>query len=272
MFDFFAGLTEENTLVHPKHVAGGKNHTEGGENGPRHIGLRCSLQDEKFSDEIVEGGQANAGQGGDEEHNGKPRGHSCHTAIVRDFQRVAAFIEEADQQEECTGRNAVVQHLIDGAIETHLREGENAQHHKAKVADRGIRHQLFHIGLDHGNQRTVNNTDNRQSCNPARILPRRCGEHGQTEADQSVGTHLQHDRSQHEGTSGGRFHVRIGQPGVQREQRHFNGEGEEEGEEEQRFLSVRQSEAATGELFQNDDVIEGASLGVKKNDGHQHQD
>ncbi len=62
------------------------------------------------------------------------------------------------------------------------------------------------------------------------------GEQRKTEADQAVGAHFQHDGSQHNGTGGGRFHVRVGQPGVQREQRNFDGEGEEEGEEQQQFL------------------------------------
>ena len=37
---------------------------------------------------------------------------------------------------------------------------------------------------------------------------------------------------------GGRLHVRVGQPGVQREQRHLDGEGDEEGQEQQHLLAA----------------------------------
>ena len=66
---------------------------------------------------------------------------------------------------------------------------------------------------------------------------RRFGKHRQAEANQSVGSHFQHDGGQHDGAGGGRFDVRVGQPGVQREQRNLDGEGEEEREEQQHLLA-----------------------------------
>ena len=65
-----------------------------------------------------------------------------------------------------------------------------------------------------------------------------CGgvrEQGDAEAEESVGAHFQHDRGQHDGSGGRGFDVRIGQPGVQWEQRNLDREGEEEGQEEQHF-------------------------------------
>ena len=43
---------------------------------------------------------------------------------------------------------------------------------------------------------------------------------------------------------GGRFHVRVGQPGVQREQRHLDREREEERQEQQHLLVRRERQAA----------------------------
>ncbi len=60
------------------------------------------------------------------------------------------------------------------------------------------------------------------------------GEEGKREADEAVGSHLQQDARQNHGARRGRFHVGVGEPGVEGEHRHFDGEGEEETEEQQR--------------------------------------
>ena len=57
-------------------------------------------------------------------------------------------------------------------------------------------------------------------------------------------SHFQHDAGQHDGTGGGRFHVRVGQPGVQREQRDLDGEREEECQEEQHLFAGEAQAAA----------------------------
>ena len=63
-------------------------------------------------------------------------------------------------------------------------------------------------------------------------------EQRQTEAEQTVGAHLQHHAGQHDGAGGGCFDVRVGQPGMQREQRNLDGERDEEGQEEQQLLGA----------------------------------
>ena len=44
MLHAFRRLTEEGALVHPQHVAGGENHTRGGEHRPPDVNLRRALQ------------------------------------------------------------------------------------------------------------------------------------------------------------------------------------------------------------------------------------
>ncbi len=70
-----------------------------------------------------------------------------------------------------------------------------------------------------------------------RGLMRGVGEQGHADAEESVGAHFQHDRGQHDGSGGGRFDVRVGQPGVEREQGDLDREGDEEGQEEQHFFA-----------------------------------
>ena len=69
----------------------------------------------------------------------------------------------------------------------------------------------------------------------------------------------------------GRFDVRVRQPGVQRKQRHLDGEGDEEGQEEQHLLEWAEDQAATRKLIQDGGVAEGAGAIVEINDRHQHQ-
>ena len=66
------------------------------------------------------------------------------------------------------------------------------------------------------------------------VIRQHLREEGKREADEAVGSHLQQNAGQDDGAGGGGFHVRVGQPGVEGEHRHFDGEGEEEAQEQQR--------------------------------------
>ncbi len=85
-----------------------------------------------------------------------------HAAVGRDFERMPPLIEEADQDEQRAGGDAVGQHLVHRAIESLLRERKNSKHDETQVAHRGIRHQLLHIGLHHRHQRAVDDADDGQ--------------------------------------------------------------------------------------------------------------
>ena len=59
----------------------------------------------------------------------------------------------------------MVQHLVDRAIKTKLRERKDAEHDKADVAHGGISDQTFDIGLDDRDQRAINNADDGEDDN-----------------------------------------------------------------------------------------------------------
>ncbi len=61
------------------------------------------------------------------------------------------------------------------------------------------------------------------------------GRSGSEKAQEAVRTHFQEDTGEDDAAGGGGFGVRVGQPGVKREHRNFNGEGEEESPEEPDF-------------------------------------
>ena len=130
------------------------------------------------------------------------------------------------------GADAVVQHLVDGALHAlHVRRAD-AQDDEAHVAHRGVGHQLLHVRLHHRDERAVDDADDRQRADVGSHLQRGVGEQREREPDQPVGAHLQQDAGQDHRAGRRRLHVRVRQPRVEREQRHLDREREREGQEE----------------------------------------
>ena len=92
------------------------------------------------------------------------------------------------------------------------------------------------------------------------------GHDRQHEAQEPVAAQLQHDRGQHDGATGGRFHVGVGQPGVHRPHRHLHGKRREEGTEQQRLRRERQRQ-----LVPSQDVEAATRLVVQVDQRDQHQ-
>src|SRR6185437_10615414 len=79
------------------------------------------------------------------------------------------------------------------------------------------------------------------------------------------------DGGKHDRSGGRRFAVRVGQPGVQREDRNFDREGEEKREKERKLLGAGETQAA-GLQHRNDGcVIESAGARVQINHRGQNQ-
>ena len=60
----------------------------------REVGLRGALQHQELADEVVQHGQPDAGQHGDQEDGGEPRRGSSYAAVIRDFERMPPLIEK----------------------------------------------------------------------------------------------------------------------------------------------------------------------------------
>src|SRR4029077_7275087 len=58
------------------------------------------------------------------------------------------------------------------------------------------------------------------------------GKERQREAYESIGSHLQQNARQNDGSGGRRINLRIRQPGVERKHRNFDGESNKESDEE----------------------------------------
>ena len=114
------------------------------------------------------------------------------------------------------------------------------EHHKSEVAHGGVGHQALQIGLHRGDQRAINDADDRQHGNRRRHAVRGFGKQRQAEAQDAVGAHLQHHARQDHRAGRGRFGVRVRQPGVQREERHLDRKRQEKRAEQQQFRARRE--------------------------------
>ena len=160
-------------------------------------------------------------------------------AEVGDLAGVAPLVDHAHQEEQRAGGQAVGQHLEDAAGHAQGRQAEQAQHHEAQVADRGVGHQLLDVRLHHGHQGAVDDADHRQDADRRGEGRHALGEQRHGEAQHAVGAHLQQHAGQDHRAGGRRLDVGVGQPGVQRKDRHLDGEGQEEGREEPELGLVR---------------------------------
>ncbi len=81
----------------------------------------------------------------------------------------------------------------------------------------------------------VDDPDERQDGQGGQETGRGVGEEGKGEAQEAVRSHLEEDGGQDDRPGCGRLDVGVREPGVEREHRDFDGEGEPEGQEEPRL-------------------------------------
>ena len=72
------------------------------------------------------------------------------------------LVDDADDQEQRAGRDAVVDLLQDAAGDAQRGQREHAQHDHRQVADRGVRDQPLPVVLRHRAQRAVDDADERE--------------------------------------------------------------------------------------------------------------
>src|ERR1035438_9673765 len=127
------------------------------------------------------------------------------------------------------------------------------------------------IGFNPKLARAVDDADDGKRDDPRSVAPRLVGKESQIEAQQAVGAHLQQHTCQQHRTRSGSFHVRVGQPGVQREQRHLHGEGDKEAEEQPERGVLESCHLARLNLALDVDEIKCSGLGVQPDHRRQHK-
>src|SRR5258708_35386806 len=144
----YGDFAEENALVGPEQIAGGENDAGGGPGGPVPVHLEGAEEDEEFADEAIKHGQAERRYRHEEEEGGELGHGRREAAVLGDFKGVAAVVEDADEEEQRAGGNAVGEHLGDSPPHGNVLEGEDDEHHEGEVADAGIGDEILEIGVD----------------------------------------------------------------------------------------------------------------------------
>src|SRR5215469_13271434 len=269
---FMRNLAEENALVRPQEVAGGENHARGTPGSPLPVNLVGAEKYEELANEAVHQRQSERGQHREQEKRRVFWHGCCQAAKLDDFEGVPSLVKHADQKKQRPGRNSVRQHYVHRALHADQREGEDAEHGESHVAHGRVRHQSLEIWLNHGHERAVNDADNRQCGDVGRRSVRRVGEERQTETHDAIGTGFQKDARKVHRSCRWRLGMCVGQPRVKRKERHFDGKGHEEGQEEKHFGACAQHQLPALNKLLNHYKIEAAGLVVQPNDAHQHED
>src|SRR3954453_23490226 len=147
LFVLVLSLAEKSSLIEPKHVGRRQDYANSSPDTPREPNQRPTLQNQKLTDEVAAGGQADAGEHRDHKCRREFRREVRPTAEVLDVHRASTLFHIAGKNEKRPRRKAMRNHLVNSAIGTLLVEGEDTQHNKAEVADRRIRKKGFHVRL-----------------------------------------------------------------------------------------------------------------------------
>ena len=264
------GLAVEGALVGPEEVDGGEDHAGGAHHGPPPPGHEAAEKDEELTDEPVEAGHADGAQHHHGEDAGEPGGHLLEAAEGGDLARVAALVEHADQEEEGPGGDPVVDHLQQAALDALRREGEGAEDDEAEVGHRGVGHQPLQVLLHGRHHGAVGDADHPEGHQCGGEPVGRLGEEEDAEAQEAVAAQLQQDAGQDHRAGGGGLGVGVGQPRVHREERHLDGEGHGEAEEQPAGGALGQHVGGVGQGRQ----VEGeeARLPLHQEDQRQHAD
>ena len=227
------GLAEHGPLVEPQHVGRAQDDADDRQRGVGDVGFEHADQDEELAHEAVQSRQADGREHGDGEEHREDGHRRRQAAERRDLARVAPLVDDADQQEQGAGADAVVDHLDDAAGDALGVEGEDAEHQETHVADAGIGDEALHVALRHGHQGAVQDADDRQRGHEADHVVAGRRQQRQAESHEAVGAHLQQHTGQHDAAGGRRVRMGVGQPGVEREHRHLDGEAEKQRQEDQ---------------------------------------
>ena len=163
------------------------------------------------------------------------------------------------------------QHHEGRAVQPRLRKAEDSKHHEAQMADGRIRNQLLHVGLNQRHQRPVNNADQRQNHDPPRVGSGLFRKQPQVEAQHAVRSHLQQNASQQHRPGGGRFHVRVGEPCVKREERNFNRKSDKESQEQPLRCARKVRHLSGTDRVLNRHKIERPDFRIQPKDRRQHE-
>ena len=148
--------SEEDLLHEGEHVGGAEDDSQSCGGGPAaaYAGEGAG-EDEEFSDEAVEHGQADHGETGDDEERGEGGGFLGEATVLADLAGSEAVVEDTEEDEERGADDAFVEGLEDAAVETGGGEAVDTEGAEAEAADGAVGEELPEVFLDEGQQCAV---------------------------------------------------------------------------------------------------------------------
>ena len=165
----------------------------------------------------------------------------------------------------------MIDHLIDRALHALHVEREQSEDDETEMADGRVGNQLFNIALHHRHHRAVDNTDDGERDDVGRRRQRRVWKKWNGKAQKAVGAELQENTGEDHRTRRRRFHVGIGQPGVEWKQRNFDREGQRKGEKQPHLLLGRQVQFVKLEQVKRHHLVHFSMARGEIDDRHQHE-
>ena len=147
------------------------------------------------------------------------------------------IIQLTHRQEQRARRDAVIEHLQNGALDALTVEREDAERHKAHVRNRRVGHQLLEIRLSQRQASAIQNGPHREPENHRSEGRRRFRKNGKTEPQEPIAAHLQQDAGQDDATGRWGFRVGIREPRMERDHGQLDGKSKEERKEIQNWTS-----------------------------------
>ncbi len=124
------------------------------------IATKRPQQNRKLTDEAVQTRQAHAAERNHQADRTEEGRNLPDAAVFGHVLCVIALVQDADNQEEAAGADAVIDHLQRRALQALRVQREDAQHHKAQVRDGRIRDQLLHVRLCIADPCAIDDADN----------------------------------------------------------------------------------------------------------------
>ena len=226
--DFAFCFTKVRAMQHRQRVHGSEHQTEGRNNRNHRYGFIAAEQNHKFANEVTGTRHPEGRDRKEHRQRRQPLDFAPQTAHLTHIARMQALVQLAAKDKQAGSGQAVGNHLNHRALVSQLAAGIDSNQHKAHVGNGGVSNQTLDIVLAEGHPRAVENTDDAQPHGDRGKFGGSVREQRQRKAQQAVGRGFQQNPREVNGTGGRRLRVRVRQPAVQRNHRHFYRESDKE--------------------------------------------
>ncbi len=124
---------EKDALIKPEQIGRGQNHARRGPSRPLPVRGEGSLQNRELADEAVQQRQSHGREKHDHRYRRVHGHHVRDAAILRDLAGMPPFIQNADDQEERSGRDAVIDLLQYRARQSRRIQRKDSQRAETQV-------------------------------------------------------------------------------------------------------------------------------------------